>query len=400
MSAAPPRIAVVAGMHRAGTSAIARGLAVLGFDLGPRLMSADVRMNARGFFEDVDIVALDDTLLALAGADWKSVALLHGIDWREERFAGTRDEARALLAARLAPTGRFACKDPRMPRALPFWRDVFASLAVDDAYVIAVRHPAAVVASLTARDGLDPRRSAWLWQVHFVASLALTEGRPRVVVDYDRLLADPARELGRVARAFGLPAPVTGDAALAEFRDHFLSPGLRHSHFASDDFDPAQWPPGVGEAHALAQRLAVAEAVPEAEASVVAALWAALRAAGPLLDYAGSVERAADEVPRLAGELQWAQESLAKARDYAASLEGSLVARDADLAAKEADLKAVRGHADATVKEATTYAESLRAALGRAEAELDAARRSLGAIGATRAGRWLLRRLGGRGDNP
>ena len=43
-----PGIAIVAGMHRAGTSAIARGLAVLGFDLGPRLMSADVRMNARG----------------------------------------------------------------------------------------------------------------------------------------------------------------------------------------------------------------------------------------------------------------------------------------------------------------------------------------------------------------
>ena len=61
MSPAVPDMAIVAGMHRAGTSAIARGLAVLGFDLGPRLMSADVRMNARGFFEDVDIVALDDT---------------------------------------------------------------------------------------------------------------------------------------------------------------------------------------------------------------------------------------------------------------------------------------------------------------------------------------------------
>ena len=56
------RVYVVAGMHRAGTSVVARALQALGVDLGAHLMSADVRMNARGFFEDLDLVRIDDAL--------------------------------------------------------------------------------------------------------------------------------------------------------------------------------------------------------------------------------------------------------------------------------------------------------------------------------------------------
>lgn len=392
MSAAVPDMAIVAGMHRAGTSAIARGLAVLGFDLGPRLMSADVRMNARGFFEDVDIVALDDTLLALVGADWKSVALLDRTDWQEDRVASSRDDARQLLAQRLAP-GRFACKDPRMPRLLPFWQARLVELGVREGYVIAVRHPASVVASLTTRDGLDVRRSAWLWLVHFAASLAYTQGRPRVVVDYDRLLADPRWELARVARAFGLPEPAEHDPGLVEFRTAFLSPDLRHAHFASDDFDPAQWPVPVAEAHALAVRLAVAEGVPDDAQAAIDALWASVRAQGPLLDYTGRVEHRADAVPRLEGELRWAEDSLAQARTFAGSLEQTL-------AHKDADLLAVRAHATATTESAAAYARDLREALTRTEKELAAAHRALGAVGSTRVGRWLLRRLAGKRGDP
>ncbi|MET0210840.1 MAG: hypothetical protein ABW220_17485 [Burkholderiaceae bacterium] len=380
----PPDVAIVAGMHRAGTSAVARGLAVLGFDLGPRLMSADVRMNARGFFEDIDIVAQDDALLAAEGADWKSVALLATVDWRDARHRDAAAAARTLLAARVAATGRFACKDPRMPRLLPFWQDALGGLSLSAGYVIAVRHPAAVVASLTARDGLDPRRSAWLWLVHLACALAYSQGSPRVVVDYDRLLADPAHELGRVARAFALPPPGRDDPALASFRDEFLSADLRHAHFASDELDPA-WPPLVAEAHALAVRLAIDDPAAGSDAAI-ASLWERLRAFGPLLDYAGDVERSADDVPRLRGELAWAQASLDDAKAFARDLEAAV-------AVKEADLRAVRAHGAATAEEAGAYALSLRAALTATEGELAVARRALGAIGSTRPGRAMLRWL-------
>ncbi|MCC6867734.1 MAG: hypothetical protein IT522_02825 [Burkholderiales bacterium] len=387
--AAAPALAIVAGMHRAGTSAIARALAVLGFDLGPRLMSADARMNARGFFEDLDIVALDDALLAHCGADWKSVALLADADFADAALTAHAAAARALLAARLAPTGRFACKDPRMPRVLPFWQRALRDLGLGEGYVIAVRHPAAVIASLAARDGLDARRSAWLWLTHVACALAYTHDRPRVVVDYDRLLADPARELARIAAAFGLPAPAADDPAVVEFRDRFLSAELRHAHVESDVVDPA-WPPLVADAHALTVALAAAPGAVDAAADApIAQLWARLRACAPLLGYAGEVERVADDVPRLAGELAWARDSLAQAQGFAADLQASL-------AAKDADLVALRTHATASAEAAATYAASLRAALAHAEGELAVARRTLGALGATRAGRGLLRWLARR----
>jgi len=217
------RVVVVAGMHRAGTSVVARGLVALGVDLGDALMSADVTMNARGFFEDMDIVKLDDALLDAHGADWKNVALLDDVDWAADAHAAAATDARRLLEGKLARTGHFGFKDPRVPRLLPFWQRVFAQMHVEDGYVIAVRHPLAVIDSLTARDGLDLRRSGWLWLTHLLCALRYTQGRPRVVVDYDRVLNAPARELARMASALALPATATADADAQIYANEFVS---------------------------------------------------------------------------------------------------------------------------------------------------------------------------------
>ena len=364
---ATPGVVVVAGMHRAGTSAVARGLAALGVDLGDRLMSADVRMNARGFFEDIDVVAIDDAVLAALAADWKSVALLAATDWDGDLLAGLRADARRVLAARTARAPMFGFKDPRVPRILPFWQRVFADSALSDAYVIAVRHPRAVIASLTARDGLDARRSGWLWLGHLVCALRYTHGRPRVVVDYDRLLAAPERELARMGSALGLRAP--GADAVREYAHAFLARELRHAEFAPDDLDPASVPPLVAEAHDLAQRLA-RDAAGDGDATRVQvdALFERVREFAPLLDYAGAVERVADDAPRLAAELAWARESLAASGAYSEDLR-------------------------ATMQVARTYADDLRAALDRKEAELVAAHGTLERLSERALGRMLLKRI-------
>jgi len=387
MSSTPPRVVIVAGMHRAGTSAVARSLAALGFDLGPRLMSADIRMNARGFFEDIDIVARNDALLALQGADWKSVALLDRVDWRAQRFEQTRADARALLASRLTAQATFAWKDPRVPRLLPFWQEILASEGVGEGYVIAVRHPRAVIASLTARDALDPRRSAWLWLTHLACALAYTQDRPRVIVDYDRLLAQPDREVARIARAFGVPD--ADPARLREFGEGFLSADLRHAHFAPDDVASEEWPPLVAEAHALAQRLARDDldvASPQGR-DAIARLWAAVRGYAPLLEYAGGVEADADQVPRLEGELAWAREALSAAESYNRDLVATIALKDKHYVDAQDGAKVV-------LDAANVDRTNLRAALKRIETELESTRRAVSRIASTRAGRVLLRWLG------
>jgi hypothetical protein len=374
---APRRVFVVAGMHRAGTSVVARGLQALGIDLGDRLMAADQRMNARGFFEDVDIVGLDDALLGAFGADWKNLALLDAVDWRAPALSTLRAEARQLLEARLARSGQFGFKDPRAPRLLPFWQGIFAEMGVADAYVIAVRHPLSVIASLTARDALDVRRSGWLWLTHLLCALQYTAGRPRVVVDYDRLLAAPERELARMVTGLGLPASaLTGEDVAAYTRD-FVSRELRHAEHGAEDLDAAAVAPLVRDAYALTQRLARDEsgAGSQATAAEIGALFGRLAALSPLLSYAGANERAADEVPRLEGELAWARASVATATAFNENLQAATAA-------------------------ARTYNDDLVATLRRKEgelvaahAELVAAHATLARIGKTVVGRIVLHRI-------
>ncbi len=373
------RVYAVAGMHRAGTSVVARALQALGVDLGAHLMSADVRMNARGFFEDLDLVRIDDALLAACGADWKNVALLDDVDWAGSTFAACADEARALLAARLATNGTYGCKDPRIPRLLPFWQRQFAAAGVADHYVIAIRHPLSVLASLTTRDHLDLRRSAWLWLIHLVCAMHYTAGQPRVVVDYDRMLAGPDVELERMRIALSL-APVPDAAtANASFARDFLSQGLRHAEHGPEDLATGSLPPAVIEAWELASAMAGDDVGAAQGQARFDTFFADLRRMSPLLDYTGTVERAADAVPRLGGELAWAKMSLAEAGAYADSLRAALAERNEGLAT------------------ATEYAVDLQAALQRKDAELSAVHRVLEQVRQRALGRMLLRSIAKKG---
>ena len=369
------RVYVVAGMHRAGTSVVARALQALGVNLGERLMSADQRMNARGFFEDVDLVRIDDALLAACGADWKNSALLDDVDWTADAFAACADDARTLLAARLAADGTFGCKDPRLPRLLPFWQRQFADAGVADHYVIAIRHPLSVIASLTTRDQLDERRSASLWLTHLVCAMHYTAGRKSVVVDYDRMLEAPERELERMRTMLALPLAPDAATANARFSREFLAQALRHTEHGTADLATSNLPPAVLDAWTLASALARDDNRPAESQAHFDALFAGLRQMSPLLAYTGTVERAAGDVPRLEGELAWARGTLAEAGAYAESLRTALAERDAAHAA------------------ATAYATDLQTAVQRKDAELEAMHRVLEQVRQSALGRMLLRAI-------
>lgn len=61
------QLIVVLGMHRSGTSAITRGLQVLGVELGDQLMPGAVGDNEKGYWEDSDPNAWKIELLQTLG---------------------------------------------------------------------------------------------------------------------------------------------------------------------------------------------------------------------------------------------------------------------------------------------------------------------------------------------
>ena len=224
--AAQRRVIVVLGMHRSGTSALTRGLAVLGVGLGDCFLPPMPEVNAKGFWEDAEILGLNIELLAALGCAWDVPGFVDAEAFAGPEMAALFERAVALLARRLDAHPLFGFKDPRLSRLLPFWQRVFAALGVEVGHVIALRNPLSVAQSLLRRDRMPLQLGYILWLEHMVSAVRGAKG-PAVVVDYDRLLADPQGQLERVARALALTAPAAGSAAVLDYHQ-FLDAGLRH----------------------------------------------------------------------------------------------------------------------------------------------------------------------------
>lgn len=228
------KIYVVLGMHRSGTSAITRGLQVLGVALGDRLMPQAPGNNEKGFWEDVDINRLNIDLLEYLGDDWDCLVPLSPIELQRPEIDTFRLRAIEILRNRLESTSVYGMKDPRISRLLPFWQSVFSHLGVDVSYIVACRNPMSVVRSLQARDGFALEKGYQLWLEYSIASLRDTKGQRSIVVDYDRLMEAPASQLSRISEGLGLEFDEES-TAYAEYRNEFLEAGLRHSRFNSVD---------------------------------------------------------------------------------------------------------------------------------------------------------------------
>jgi len=233
MGSGAKRVVVVLGMHRSGTSVLARGLQVLGVELGQNLMPA-LPANPKGYWEDRDIYNLNERILAALSRNWRSPGLIDDSVWNSSALEPFVSEAKQLLDSRFGKFELWGFKDPRTCLLLPFWQPVFRELGLEAGYVISLRNPLSVAGSLWARDAMVEELSYLLWLQHLVAAFKYTENQRRLVVDYDELLKAPHRQICRIAKALGLPAPISTDAALLSYASEFLAADLRHHAFSAE----------------------------------------------------------------------------------------------------------------------------------------------------------------------
>lgn len=246
-SVAGKKLAVVLGMHRSGTSAVSRGLQVMGVELGDRLMPPNPEVNAKGFWEDIDLNALNIEMLHTINSDWHYLSPITQNDVETLQKRGYFLRAVALLRQKIGNAPVFGFKDPRVAKLLPFWVQVFNHCRLEAFYVLTLRHPLSVARSLQKRDRLDAVKSYVLWLDHVVTSLIGTAGSKRIIVDYDLLMQSAEHELGRVARCFGLAIDM---AALQSYKAEFLDEGLRHTVYGmSDLLSDKACPPLVREVY-------------------------------------------------------------------------------------------------------------------------------------------------------
>lgn len=303
------RIVVVLGMHRSGTSAMARALQALDVDLGERLYAGIPNNNEKGFYEDVDVNRLDNELMAALGRRWDSLAPIDPPDLERDAVASFRQRAVGLLRDRVKDRP-FGLKDPRISKLLPFWKSVFSQAGLEPCYVIAVRNPLGIVHSLKNRDGFDAEKSYHLWLEHILPMLSETAEAKRVVVDFDELLAVPAAQLKRIADALDLPF-LEQSPAVREYIEEFLDDDLRHTRFGLEDLrrDPAA-SPDVIATYELMSKLARDQTAFDAP------------------EVSGQVERLEEKLHTFAPALRY----MDRCDDRIAGLDQAVVARDGQIA--------------------------------------------------------------------
>jgi hypothetical protein len=270
-SAEPPMVVCVLGMSRTGSSLTTRVLNLAGVYLGPEeeLLQKELRQlagegesviaraseaNPEGFWEHYRIMRLNERILRALGGSWRNPPSPPP-GWESSgEFAAEREEARALLTQSFDDQRLWGWKDPRNSLTLPFWQQLLPAMR----YVICLRNPMDVAASLERRDGTSLEQGVALWLTYVASALVNTSGRPRIFISYESHFDDPrgtaARLAGFVGRDGALDAEVWRQ--LAGVIDERL---WRHRTATQDVVRDSRVPAVATSLHLLTELLAASQ---------------------------------------------------------------------------------------------------------------------------------------------
>jgi len=209
----------IIGMHRSGTSMVARLMNQCGLNLGPeeRLLGPNAD-NTMGHFEHMGFLEIDDALLKHFGGSWDNPPILNS-GWENDINLGELVAKAEKLIDTFTNSAPWGWKEPRTTLLLPFWQKLLPHLR----YVICIRDPLEAARSLATRDGISIRAGAQLWSQYTRVAIQNTEGRPRLLTFYEDYFRDPLDEVKRVAGFCGLER--VEDSSRVE---RIISAELRH----------------------------------------------------------------------------------------------------------------------------------------------------------------------------
>jgi len=178
---------IVLGMHRSGTSAVARLLNLMGAYFGGENISTGASAeNEKGFWERLDVRALNDSMLHNANCDWDRIAELD-LDAIPEDFLNAYRRTARDIVLNLDAHRPWFIKEPRLCILLPLWRG-----ALELPFCVHVfRHPLEVARSLKARNGIPIKVGLALWEAYNTKAIESSSDLPRLFVSYSELLSSP-----------------------------------------------------------------------------------------------------------------------------------------------------------------------------------------------------------------
>ncbi|MGR8933322.1 MAG: WcbI family polysaccharide biosynthesis putative acetyltransferase [Gammaproteobacteria bacterium] len=228
------RAVVIVGMHRSGTSALARVVNILGAAAAQNLMLPQPD-NPLGFWEPEPLSRFNEKILLAAERSWDDPRPMPKVWFNRAKFTDEIGAAAAILNKEFPGFEDFSLKDPRLARVLPLWLSVFEHLKIQPVFFLACRNPAEVAASLYARNGIGKESAQWLWLSYMLDAERLTRNHYRAIVHYDQLMNDWRKSLSEAYRLAGLDFLMV-ENDLASQIDAFLSDKHRHYSVSTEHF--------------------------------------------------------------------------------------------------------------------------------------------------------------------
>ncbi|MGB3456456.1 MAG: glycosyltransferase domain-containing protein [Litorimonas sp.] len=402
-SAAISPSVVVLGMHRSGTSMITRGFNLLGYAV-PRERIGINASNESGHWESRKIARLNDALLGEAGLEWSDWV---GIDLRDvsaRRRTEAREDIANALKTEFGDAAPIVLKEPRICRLAGLYHEIMEETGLDPVYVLPLRNPLEVMASLEARNGMPREDGALLWLRYMLDAERGTRGRRRLFARYEDALDDPVEFLERCRDALGLTPPLAPSEAAVSLRA-LADPDKRHhsktaEHLAHDPLTSG-WVSDAYEAvcvmitdpdHAASQ--AVLDRIAEDFATATPALLARRQAVrdrvqslqaeqertrtaqetrlAEMKTRLADTERSLRAADRRSAEVaEESKRSRKEAKASLAAMESRLAEAAADAKSKAEDVQQVRDR----LEQSKTRLEEAKARLERADDDLNQARK-------------------------
>ncbi len=206
-------IIFIHGMHRSGTSALAKGFVQLGGEVPPPMIGKSTS-NPDGHFESHPVVMLNERILRTLGCSWHHLSALPQGWPARPAMAPFVKAARCLLAdagvlqtngASDTPISPIVLKDPRFARVWPVWAEALKPMSGPVHHMVIIRSPAAVAQSLQRRDAMTTQHGLLLWARYTRELFDHLEGVPFGLVRYEAMAsADGRREMAQALSASAL----------------------------------------------------------------------------------------------------------------------------------------------------------------------------------------------------
>lgn len=280
-------LTLVLGIHRSGTSLLARGLVAAGAVMGDFSDARDPD-NPDGYGEHPAVRQFNDRLLAHLGASWDNWGFRAGeVDWAAPGLGPWHDEAVAVLRGAFPGDGPFVLKDPRCATLAPFWERVVPLAGFALRRILILRDPAEVAESQRQRVARRPHEfpviadaepMAALWAVTMAEVLVALADDATLVVSHAALLSDPVPTLTAAAAFAGLP---TAPDAIARFAAERVKPELYRARATPGMGPDGTWMSAAKALHADLMRGGTPRPLSRADAAAIAGTQPGLAALLP-----------------------------------------------------------------------------------------------------------------------